>query len=164
MIFKNRDGQCYFVFFAFFFRFLRDHANEDHVWTKNIGKPKENQWFLKIAHERKWSSPKKAFFSEVPGAQKCCKKHYEIKIFVVRDQKMTWEIMKMKIMYEQKTWENPRKTNDFKNRSREKVKKSKKDSFSRGAHGSKCFKKQYEIIIFVVSHWPGPNFMESPPC
>ena len=107
MIFKNRDGQCFFCFFSasffLFFRFLRDHANEDHVWTKNIGKPKENQWFLKIAHERKWSSPKKAVFSEVPGAQKCCKKQYEIKIFVVRDQKMTWEIMKMKIMYEQKT-------------------------------------------------------------
>ena len=114
MIFKNRDGQCYFFLSAFFFfRFLRDHANEDHVWTKNIGKPTENQWFLKIAHERKWSSPKKAVFSEVPGAQKCCKKQYEIKIFVVRDQKTTWEIMKMKIMYEQKTWENLKKTYDF---------------------------------------------------
>ena len=32
-----------------------------------------------------------------------------------------------------------------------------------GSHG-KCFKKQYEIDVFVVSHWPGPNFMESPPC
>ena len=56
---------------------------------------------------------KKTVFPQVPGAQKCGKKQYEINIFVVPDQKMTWEIMKMKIMYEQKTQENPRKTNDF---------------------------------------------------
>ena len=49
----------------------------------------------------------------MPTAQKSCKKQYEIKIFVVRDQKMTWEIMKMTIMYEQKSQENLRKTNDF---------------------------------------------------
>ena len=36
-------------------------------------------------------------------AQKCCKQMYEINILVVRDQKMTWEIMKMNIMYEPKT-------------------------------------------------------------
>ena len=32
---------------------------------------------------------KKTPFREVPTAQKCCKKQYEIKIFVVRDQNMT---------------------------------------------------------------------------
>ena len=53
------------------------------------------------------------FFPEMPTARKCCKKQYEINIFVVRDPKTTWEIMKMKIMYEQKTWENLMKTNDF---------------------------------------------------
>ena len=38
-----------------------------------------------------------------------------------------WDIMKMKIMYNQKTWNNSQKTHDLKNRSREQVKKSKKD-------------------------------------
>ncbi len=46
--------------------------------------------------------------------------------------------MKMNIMYEQKTLENLKKTNDFKKSlTREKEKKSTKDSFPRGAHGSK---------------------------
>ena len=48
---------------------LRDHENEDHVWAKIIGKPKENQWFIKIAHERKWKSFKQTVFPEVPTAQ-----------------------------------------------------------------------------------------------
>jgi len=64
---------------------LRDHENEDHVWAKNKGKPGENQWFLKIAHDRKWKSVKNAVFPKVPTAQKCCRRQYEINIIVVRD-------------------------------------------------------------------------------
>ena len=58
---------------------------------------------FKNRSREKVKKSKKTVFPEVPTAQKCRKKQYEIKIFVVRDQKMTWEIMKMKIMYEQKT-------------------------------------------------------------
>ena len=54
---------------TFFFRFfvlrcLKNHENEDHVWAKKQkGKPKENQWFSKIAHKRKWKKSKKDSFS-----------------------------------------------------------------------------------------------------
>ena len=65
----------------------------------------------------------KVSFSEVHTVPKCCKKHYEIKIFVVRDHKKTWEIMKTKIRYEQKHGKTQGKLMNFKDRSREKVKK-----------------------------------------
>ena len=60
---------------------------KNFMGRKNIGKPKENQWFSKIATGNDFFS---IFFCDF------------------------WEIMTMKIMYEQKTKENQRKTNDFK--------------------------------------------------
>ena len=62
---------------------LRDHENEDHVRAKNIGKPNENQWFLKIAHERKRQSLKKNCFSRGAYGSKMLKKQFEIKICVL---------------------------------------------------------------------------------
>ena len=73
----------------FLFFFARREFLKNFMGRENIGKPKENQCFLQIAHERKPKSVKKTVFPEVPTAQKCCKKQYEINIFVVRGQKKT---------------------------------------------------------------------------
>ena len=68
----NQDFQC-----AWPTNDLWDHENEDHVWWQNIGAPKENQFCLKIAHERKWKSLQKTDFPEVPwlknAVNKCMK-------------------------------------------------------------------------------------------
>ncbi len=64
---------------------MRDHENEDHVWAKNIGKPEENQWFLKIVHKRKWKSLKKTLFF-----QKCPRLKNAVKTIWNQDFHRAW--------------------------------------------------------------------------
>ena len=65
--------------------------------------PRKTNDFLKSLTRESEKVKKKTVFPEVPTAQKCCKKQYEIKIFVVREQEMDCAVMKMKITYGQKT-------------------------------------------------------------
>ena len=81
---------------------------------------------------------KKTPFREVPTAQKCCKKQYEIKIFVVRDQNMTKKTPTRQMLITKKDLQKQLK----------KVKQ--KQCIDSCPRLKNIVKKQYEIKIFVV--------------
>ena len=70
----------------------------------------------------------KTMFRQLPTAQKSCKKQYEIKIFVVRDQNMTKKTTTRQMLITIKDLQNQ-------------LKKVKKNNVSTAAPGSKMFVK-----------------------
>ena len=85
----------------------------------------------------------------MPTAQKCCKKQYEIKIFVLHDQNMTKNVTHA-----------PRANHD--KGLTKTAKNDQKTHFQRLLTAQKCCKKQYRIKIFVLSeqkstHAPNAN-------
>ena len=74
----------------------------------------------------------------MPTAQKCCKKQYEIKIFVVRDQNMTKKTPTRQMLITIKDLQKQ-------------LKKVKTKMFRQLPTAQKSSKKPYEIKIFVLS-------------
>ena len=112
--------------------------------------------FKNRLREKAKKSKTKLFFQRCPRLKNAVKNNMESRFSSCVTKKWLERSCKWRSCMTKKHRKTKRKPMIFKNRSREKVKKSKKDSFSRGAHGSKMLWKTKRNQDFRRA-WPKNN-------